>query len=79
MWKAFKEGFMEGFKQGYVGTNNTYQLEERYQAKRAERKVEYEMMKAEMKANTQEFKAAWSEFKAVNKRIANELKEEWNK
>jgi hypothetical protein len=36
-------------------------------------------MKAEIKASTQEFKAAWGELKAMNKRIASELKEEWNK
>ena len=78
-WANFCEGFSEGFKKGYVGTSSTYQLEERYQAKRAERKMEHEMFKAEMKATTNEIKKAWGEFKAINKSIAKELKEEWNK
>jgi hypothetical protein len=36
-------------------------------------------MKAEIEASKAEFKAAWGELKAMNKRIASELKEEWNK
>jgi hypothetical protein len=64
MWKAF----CEGFKQGYVGTNNTYQLEERYQAKCVERKAEYEMMKAETQVAMKEVKTTLKKImKEINK------------
>ena len=67
-WANFCEGFNEGFKKGYVGTSSTYQLEERYQAKRTERKIEHDMFKAEMKTAAKEIKSVWAQ-----------LKEEWNK
>ena len=65
------KAFCEGFKKSYNDTWNEYKASESY-AKKLEMKKETEIAKAE-------FKAAWGEFKAMNKRIANELKEEWNK
>ena len=68
MFKAF----MEGFKQGYERQINEYKSSYEYQAKK-------EMRDNEMQMAKNEFNKAWGEFKAMNKRIANELKEEWNK
>jgi hypothetical protein len=67
MFKAI----FDGIKQGSTRAINEYKASESY-AKNLE-------MKKETEIATAEFKAAWSELKAMNKRIASELKEEWNK